>query len=59
VAALCAAQLLTPFLFGIASRDPWTLAGVVAVSAATTLLAGYVPGRRAASIEPVRVLRSD
>lgn len=58
-AALLAARLVAPFLFGIEARDPWTLAGVVAVLTATTLAAGYVPGRRAASIDPVHALRGD
>ena len=57
--SLFAARLVAPFLFGIEPNDPWTLGGVVAVLAATTLLAGYVPGRRAASIDPVRALRAD
>ena len=57
--ALFAATLVAPFLFGIQPRDPWTLGGVVATLTATALIAGYLPGRRAASIDPVRALKGD
>jgi predicted permease len=57
VAALFAANLVAPFLFGIEPRDPLTLGGVAILLSATALIAGYIPGRRAASIDPVRALK--
>lgn len=39
--------------------DPVTVAGVLATFSVTTLLACYVPGRRALRIDPMGVLRSD
>src|SRR6185295_10227560 len=57
VGALAATKLVATFLFGVAPRDPVTLGAVAALLAATALVAGYVPGLRAASIDPVRALR--
>jgi predicted permease len=57
--AIVVASLVAPFLFGISPRDPLTFAGVTLVLAATALIAGYLPGRRAASIDPVNALRTE
>jgi len=59
VATLLAVNFLAPFLFGIPPRDPVTLVGVMLLLTMTALLAGYIPGRRAASIDPVRALKGD
>jgi predicted permease len=58
-AALALGRGLERFLYGVSASDPVTLAGVVAVLFLTALLAGYLPGRRAAAIDPVRALRTD
>ena len=57
--ALLAARLVAPFLFGIEPRDPGTLAGVTLLLTITALVAGYVPGLRAATIDPVRALKEN
>jgi putative ABC transport system permease protein len=57
--ALLAGRALSSFLFGVSARDPATLAAVVGLLVATALLAGYLPGRRAAATDPVRALRAD
>jgi len=59
VAALFAASLVAPFLFGIPPRERCTRAGGGGGLPPTTLVAGYLPGRRAASIDPVRALKGD
>lgn len=59
VTSLLAANLISPFLFGVPPRDPATLVGVMCVLTLTALIAGYIPGRRAASIDPVRTLKGD
>ena len=57
--ALLAARLVAPFLFGIEPDDPGTLAGVTLLLTITALVAGYVPGLRAATIDPVRALKEN
>jgi ABC-type lipoprotein release transport system permease subunit len=42
----------------VAPRDPLTLSGVAVLIAATSLVAGYGPARRAASVDPVGALAS-
>jgi len=50
-------RLVEQLLFGMKGRDPLTFAVAVAVLMAAGLLAGWIPARRAARIDPVRVLR--
>ncbi|HEV3196589.1 MAG TPA: ABC transporter permease, partial [Bryobacteraceae bacterium] len=47
-ASLGLTRLLASQLWGVAANDPWTLAGVTAVLASTTLAACWLPARRAA-----------
>jgi macrolide transport system ATP-binding/permease protein len=56
-ASVAGTQLLRSLLFGIAPRDPATLASVCGVLALTGLFAAWWPARRAASIEPMQALR--
>jgi predicted permease len=44
-------------LFGVQARDPMILAASAAILAATGALAGWLPARRAAQIDPAQVLR--
>lgn len=50
-------RLLGQFLFGVGALDPLTFAVVPVVVLAATLVACWVPARRAARAEPVRALR--
>jgi putative ABC transport system permease protein len=45
-------------LFEVGPADPLTLAGVAAILAATSVLACYVPARRAMLVDPVKALRN-
>lgn len=58
-AAWLASTAMQGLLFGIAPSDPVTFGGVVLVVAVVAGLAGYVPARRASSIDPAVALRSE
>ncbi len=55
--ALAASRLLGHMLFGVSVNDPATLASVTFALAAVATLAGYVPARRAMSVDPMVALR--
>jgi predicted permease len=58
-AALLASRYIENLLWGVDSSDPATLAGAAAVAMIAVALAGYVPARRAARINPTVALRSE
>ena len=57
--ALAAGRLLSSQLYGVKSYDPPILALATAVLAACALVAALVPARRAASIDPMKALRTE
>jgi macrolide transport system ATP-binding/permease protein len=57
--SIAAGMFMRSLLFGVHSWDVSTLAAVAAVLVASTLLASYVPARRAACIDPVEALRAE
>ena len=52
-------QLLRDLLFGVSAIDPVAFLSVGVTLALSSLLACYIPARRAASIDPMRALRND
>jgi predicted permease len=58
-AALALSQLMTHLLFGVTTTDPLSFAVVIALLAAVTLLACYIPARRATRVDPLIALRSE
>jgi ABC-type antimicrobial peptide transport system permease subunit len=52
-----ASTFIAKLLFNVTPRDPLTFAVATAVLFAAALTAGWLPARRAASIDPARVLR--
>ena len=59
LASLAVTRLLATFLYGTGTADPLTLIAVCAVLLAVGLLAGYLPARRAAGVDPLIALRVD
>jgi ABC-type antimicrobial peptide transport system permease subunit len=57
-AALTAVSMRS-LLFGVGAWDMQTFSSVVAVLAVAALAASYVPARRAASVDPMNVLRTE
>jgi ABC-type antimicrobial peptide transport system permease subunit len=58
-AALGLARFVESLVFGLKPRDPLTVALAVALLLAIGLLAGYLPARRAAGIDPLAALRTE
>lgn len=58
-ASVAVAGLLKSLLYGISPLDPLTYALVPVVLVAATVLASYVPARRAAAVDPVETLRAE
>lgn len=52
-------RMIATLLYGVKPLDPTTLAGVSVLLAAVTLLASYIPARRAALADPVESLREE
>jgi putative ABC transport system permease protein len=57
--ALLAARFMRSLLFGISATDPLTFLGITGVLIAVTLLAIFIPARRAAQTDPMVSLRSE
>jgi putative ABC transport system permease protein len=55
--ALLATRLLSKLLFQTRTTEPWPYVAVAAMLLATTLLASYLPARRAARLDPLVALR--
>lgn len=58
-AALLAGRLMSSQLYGVKTYDPFTLVGAVVLLSASAAVAGFIPARRAASIEPMNALRTE
>ena len=56
--AFLATRLLRNMVFGVTTHDPITFAVVATVLAAVTVVASYIPARRATRIDPLEALRS-
>ena len=55
--ALASARLLHSFLFGLKSTDPFSLIAVILLLGLVAAIAGFIPARRAARINPMVALR--
>jgi predicted permease len=58
-AVLMTTKYMTTLLFGLSERDPATLVAVSVVLLITASVAGFFPARRAATIDPVRAIKTE
>ena len=57
--ALLGGHLMASQLYGVRTYDPITLAAAVVILSVFAAIAGFIPARRAASIEPMNALRTE
>ena len=59
VAAVALTRVLSDLLYGVAPTDPLSFVGAGLGLLGLTLVASFIPARRAARIDPIRVLRGE
>jgi ABC-type antimicrobial peptide transport system permease subunit len=59
VLSLAAARLVSGILVGVSATDPAVYAAVTGLLVVVAGMANYFPARRAASLDPIRALRSE
>jgi putative ABC transport system permease protein len=57
IGALLSARLLSAFLFGVPATDPLTFIASAVILLAVSVLATYLPSRRALGVQPIAALR--
>jgi predicted permease len=58
-AAFAGSRVLAHKLYGVQPTDPWMTGLAALILAAAAFIAGLIPGLRAASIDPIRALRTE
>jgi putative ABC transport system permease protein len=59
VGALALARLLRSLVFDVSTADPLTFGAMALLLAGTSLVACWLPARRASAIDPVQTIRSE
>jgi len=57
VAAVASSRVMGGYVYGITATDPLTLVAASLLLLFVSLLASYLPARRATGVNPVRALR--
>ena len=58
-AGLMAAKALASLFYGVSPMDPISIVVTVILIEAVSLLAGYIPARRAANVDPMVALKCE
>ncbi len=59
IGAWALTRLMASMLFGVSATDPVVYAGVSMLLLGVSILASYIPARRAARVSPVEALRGE
>jgi ABC-type antimicrobial peptide transport system permease subunit len=59
IGALWLSRIMTTLLYGVSASDPATFVAIPSLLFVVALVAGYVPARRAARVDPVVSLRCE
>ena len=59
VLAVLVSRVLAPYLYGVTTRDPVAYAATLGFLAAISVMASWLPARRAGRVEPAMVLRGE
>jgi ABC-type antimicrobial peptide transport system permease subunit len=59
LASFAVTRLMKELLFGVGAADPLTFGLIALLLVLTTLLASYIPARRATKVDPIIALRSE
>ena len=59
LAAIGVSRWIGSLLFETRARDPWTIAAAATVVGLITIVASYMPARRATTVDPLLALRSE
>jgi ABC-type antimicrobial peptide transport system permease subunit len=58
-AAISGTRFLASFLYRVEPNDPTTLAAACVILAASAVVAGFLPAKRAANVDPMTALREE
>ncbi len=59
VAAFVSTRMVSSLLYGVSALDPITFLGIPLLLVGVTVVASYVPARRAMRVDPVEALRDE